>query len=126
MNLGRHQEIVQKGSFDILTVKPVLNGHSQKDHKLVFKTNYRLMQVKSIAECSKGSILQYFQPSLSYHLSLRSLVCLFLSGSFTQALLYIYIEEYQSRALCNTLYLSALLIGSFFKLGISIDINSAC
>ena len=34
--------------------------HSQKDHKLVFKTNYRLMQVKSIAECSKGSILQFF------------------------------------------------------------------
>ena len=34
---------------------------------LVFKTNYRLMQVKSIAECSKGSILQYFLPSLSYH-----------------------------------------------------------
>ena len=26
--------------------------------KLVFKANYRLMQVKSIAECSKGSILQ--------------------------------------------------------------------
>ena len=26
----------------------------QKDNKLVFKTNYRLMQVKSIAECSKG------------------------------------------------------------------------
>ena len=30
------------------------NGHSQKDLKLVFKTNYRLMQVKGIAECSKG------------------------------------------------------------------------
>ena len=29
------------------TVKPVLSGHSKK------KTNYRLMQVKSIAECSK-------------------------------------------------------------------------
>ena len=54
-----------------------------------FKTNYRLMQVKSIAECSKGSILQYFRPSLSYHLSLRSLFCLFLSGCFTQVLLYI-------------------------------------
>ena len=26
----------------------------------------RLMQVKSIAECSKGSILQYFWPLLSY------------------------------------------------------------
>ena len=25
------------------------------------------MQVKSIAECSKGSILQYFRPSLCYH-----------------------------------------------------------
>ena len=36
------------------TVKPVLNGHSKK------KTNNRLMQVKSIAECSMGSILQYF------------------------------------------------------------------
>ena len=26
----------------------------QKDRKLFFKTNYRLMQVKNIAECSKG------------------------------------------------------------------------
>ena len=29
-------------------VNPVLSNHSKK------KTNYRLMQVKSIAECSKG------------------------------------------------------------------------
>ena len=31
------------------------NGHPQKDHKMFFKTDYhyRLMQVKSIAECSK-------------------------------------------------------------------------
>ena len=38
---------------------------------------YRLMQVKSIAECShsNGSILQYLLPSLSYHLS-RSLCCM--------------------------------------------------
>ena len=47
-----------------------LNGHSKKDRKLVFNTNYRLMQVKSIAECSNGSIVQYFRPSLSYHLPL--------------------------------------------------------
>ena len=46
------------------------------------------MQVKSIAECSKGSILQYFLPSLCSHLSLRSLFCLFLSGCFTQVSLY--------------------------------------
>ena len=44
------------------------------------------MQVKSIAECSKGSILQYFRHSLSYHLSLRSLFCLSLSGRFKQVL----------------------------------------
>ena len=41
-----------------------------KRRNLVFKTNYRLMQVKS------------------YHLSLRSLFCLFLSGCSTQVLLY--------------------------------------
>ena len=46
------------------------------------------MQVKSIAECSPWSILQYFRPSLSYQLLLRSLFCLFLSGRFTQVLLY--------------------------------------
>ena len=59
-----------------------------KRPKIGFKTNYLLMQVKSIAECSKWSILQYFRPSLSYHLSLRSFFCLFLSGRFTQVLLY--------------------------------------
>ena len=40
---------------------------------MFFKTDYCLMQVKSIAECSKGSILHYFRPSFSYHLSLRAL-----------------------------------------------------
>ena len=71
------------------TVNPVQYGHSQKDRKLVFKTSHRLMQVKSIAECSKGSILQYFRPSLRYHLSSRSLFCLFWSGCFTKVLLYL-------------------------------------
>ena len=55
---------------------------------MVFYTDYPLMQVKSIAECSKRSILQYFLPSLSYHLSLRPLFCLFLSGRLRQVLLY--------------------------------------
>ena len=31
----------------------------------------------------EGSILQYFRPSLNFHLPLRSLFCLFLSGRFT-------------------------------------------
>ena len=49
----------------------------------------RLMLVKSIAECSKWSILQYFRHSLSYHLSIRFLFCLFLSGRLRQVLLFI-------------------------------------
>ena len=43
------------------------------------------MQFQSI---KNGTILQYFRPSLSYHLSLRSLFCLCLSGRFAQVLLY--------------------------------------
>ena len=39
-------------SYDKTAVKPVQKGHSQKDRKLFFKTNYLLMQVKSIADCS--------------------------------------------------------------------------
>ena len=35
-------------------VKPVLNGHSKRRPKFIFNTDYHLMQVKSIAECSKG------------------------------------------------------------------------
>ena len=48
-----------------ITVKPVLSGHSKIDKTNVLKTNGNLMKVKSIAECSKGSILQYFWPALS-------------------------------------------------------------
>ena len=66
-----------KGTFLIIKVKPVFNRHSKRRPKLVFKTDYRLMQVKSIAECSKGSILQYFQTSLSYHLPLSPFLSIF-------------------------------------------------
>ena len=45
--------------------------------KISFQDQLSLMQVKSIAECSNGSILQYFRPSVSYYLSLRSLFCRF-------------------------------------------------
>ena len=48
------------------------------------------MQVKSIAECSEGSILQYFPPSLSYLVVKIFFFCLFLGGRFTQVLLYFY------------------------------------
>ena len=46
------------------TVNPVLSGHSKRP-KMVFKTEYCLMQV---------------WPSLRYHLTLRSLFCLLRTG----------------------------------------------
>ena len=58
---------------------------------IIAKISMSLMQVKSIAECSLWSILQYFRPALSYKLSIRPLFCLFLSGRFTQVLLYLVI-----------------------------------
>ena len=78
----------QRFQSQMYTVKPVLSDQSKRRPKLVFKTDYRLIQAKSIAECSPWSILQHFRPSLSYHLSLRSLFCLFLSGCLRQVCLY--------------------------------------
>ena len=78
------------------TVKPILSVHSKK------KTNYRLMQVKSIAECSR-SILQSFRLTLRYHLLLRYLFCLFLKcclvlkTGFTVLTTYMYFLFYGFR-----------------------------
>ena len=42
------------------TVKHVLSGHLKIDKTKVLMANGSLMKVKSIAECSLWSILQYF------------------------------------------------------------------
>ena len=47
------------------SIKPVLSRHSKIDKTKILMTNGNLMQVKSIAECSDRSILQYFWPALS-------------------------------------------------------------
>ena len=46
-------------------VKPVLSSHSKGRPKLFFKTDYRLMQVKSIAECSKRAFCNTFNLHLA-------------------------------------------------------------
>ena len=69
----------QEISYTSSTVKLVLSGHSKRRPELVFMPEHRLMPIKRIAECSKESILQYFRPSLNYHLSLRYF-CLILIG----------------------------------------------
>ena len=69
-----------RAPFVLCLSKTCVKRRLLKDQRLVFTTNYRLMQVKSMAKCSKWSILQYFRPSFSYQCLLRSLFCLFLSG----------------------------------------------
>ena len=51
-------------------------------------TNGSLMKVKSIAECSHWSILQYFWTALSDNWSWKPIFDLFESGRFTHVLLY--------------------------------------
>ena len=70
------------------TVKPVLSGHSKRRPKLVYKTDYRFNAGQKYCRMLQESILQYFRPSLSYHLSLRPLFCLILSGRLRPVLLY--------------------------------------
>ena len=48
--------------------KTCLKHATKKKKKSVFNTDNRFIQVKTIAEYSNGSILQYFWPSLSYFL----------------------------------------------------------
>ena len=70
------------------TVKPDLNSHSNEDKKLVFKTDYYLMQVISIAECSnREHSAIFFFPALSDNQSLGPLFSIFLNGHLRQVLL---------------------------------------
>ena len=56
--------------------------------RMILMTNGSFMKFESIAECSKGSILQYFWPAWSDNWSWKPIFCLFDSGRFTQILLY--------------------------------------
>ena len=58
-----------------------------KRQKIGFQDRLSLNAGQKYCRMLQESILQYFWPSLSYHLALRSLFCLFLSGCFTQVLL---------------------------------------
>ena len=78
-----------------------------KRPKIGFQDQSSLNVGRSIAKCSKGSILQYFWPSINYHLSLRSLFCLFLSGHFTQFLLLYFDDILLDPAFCSS---SSLLL----------------
>ena len=76
--------------------------------------DYHLMHVKSIVECSNGRILQYFRPSLSYHLPLRPLFCLFLSGRLKQVL-NILIFGWTFHYWCSLHFIQKLQLSTFLQ-----------
>ena len=73
------------------TVKPVLSGHLKTRPKIGFQDQLSLNAGQKYCRMLQESILQYFQPALNYHLSLRPLFCLFLIGRSGQAVLIIII-----------------------------------
>ena len=60
----------------------------KKNTKIDFQDRLSLNAGQKYCRMLQESILQYFQPSLSYHLPYRPLFCLFLSGLLRQVLLY--------------------------------------
>ena len=69
-------------------VKPVLSGHSKRGLQIGFQDGLSLKAGQKYCRMLQESILQYFRPSLSYHVSFRPRFCLFLSGRLRQVLLY--------------------------------------
>ena len=65
-------------SLSYFTIKPVLSGHSNRRPKIGFQDRLSLNAGQKYCRMLQESILQYFRPSLSYHLSLIPLLCLFL------------------------------------------------
>ena len=72
--------------------KTCLKRPLQKKTKLGFKTDYRLMQVKSIAECSKRAFCNT-STFIKLRIVIKTFVLSFLSGSLRQVLLYISLTD---------------------------------
>ena len=68
--------------------EPVLSGHSKRTPNIGFQDRLSLNAGQKYCRMLQRSILQYFQPKLSYHIPLRSWFCLFLSARLRQVLLY--------------------------------------
>ena len=97
----------EKKSTIQYTVKPVLSGHSKRRPKIGFQDRLLLNVGQKYCRMLQESILQYFQPSLSYHLSLRTLFSLCLSGRLRQILLYLK-QSFSDKHLLNEVLLPCL------------------
>ena len=86
--------------YSLYIEKPALSGHSKRRPEISFQDRLSLNAGQKYCRMLQESILQYFWPSLSYHLSLRPLFCLFLSGSLKQVLLEYDVASVKVIALC--------------------------
>ena len=74
--------------FVILEHLPYLKQPLKRWPTTAFQDQSSINAGQKYCRMLQESILQYFRPSLSYHLSLRPLLCLFLRGRLRQVLLY--------------------------------------
>ena len=79
--------IVMLNIFTLIYSKTCVKRPLSKRPKIGFQDQFLLNAGQKYCRMLQESILQYFRPSLSYHLSLRPLFCLFLSGRLGQVLL---------------------------------------
>ena len=95
-------------SLDVL-----LQSGRSKRPKIGFQNRLWLNANQKYCRMLQESILQYFLPSLSYHLSLRSLFCLFLSGRFRQ----VFIVLRQLSTILNDFNLSIFSVSQWQPVG---------
>ena len=79
-----------KTLYPYIYSKTCLKPPLKKKTKIGFQYQLSLNAGQKYCRMPSWSILRYFWPSLSYHLSLRRLFFLFLSGRLRQVLLYYY------------------------------------
>ena len=72
------------------TVKLVLSSHSKRRPNIGLKDRLSLNAGQTYCRMLQESILQYFGPSLGYHLSSVPLFCLLVSSPLRQVLLYVF------------------------------------
>ena len=87
LNAGQKLPFIIKTYVLSIFEWPFYTGLTFKKPKVDFNANSRLMQIKSTAECSTGSILQWLLTFIKLPFVIKAYVLSILSGRFTQVLL---------------------------------------
>ena len=92
---------IKSYELDTIYSKTCLKRLLKNKTKIVFQDQLSLNEGQKYCKLLQESILQYFWPSLSYHLYLRPLFCLFLSGCLKQVLLFLIHINMHWMSLCR-------------------------